>query len=511
MAAPNPAVAADHFVEDDVVGVNATPNELVAAMANLICGVVPSVVEILHAIPDNVMDVGARNVIVAVLNQRSAQAHLIREHAVAHEARASHEHVIPLITALPDIPVAQQVNNVPEARTYRLQDFGGNKDDKISCLNWLARIMHLATQQNLSHAATLSLLERHTMGSAAQVVSDSIRAGGSLEECVRTLEVRYAGLQHPESARVSVNAIKREDNEKVGELADRIKQLAFMATRLTRPHDEQMMKENDLASTNLQRCLSPAMRTAIAERVRQRNIEGALPYTYTALTAEIEDLEKRNKALGKLKFDQDAVAEAVKKAEQVTTSSDNVTEPETDTIRLMKEANSVQAKGFENMISYMKQMRPYERSDKSRERNKSPGGRPDQKDQKKDNKYRYASKDRKDRPRSNSRDNKNRNYQDRSSRKDSPWPKDPPNWNREGSQTSRASSGTRSFRSDSNRRIDFSTLNITRTECAKCGLENHFMNSQYCPLKGKPLTSSPCANCMKGGHLPAYCLRSAKN
>jgi hypothetical protein len=429
-----------------------------------------------------------------------------------------------------------QVHVVPEARTYKLQDFGGNTEDKISCLNWLSRILGLGQQRNLSHAVILQLIERHTIGSAAQVVSDNIRAGDDLEECVRTMEVRYAGLQHPVSARVSVNAIKREDGQKIGDLADKIKQLSFMASHLILDRAEQMKQEYDLASSNLLRCLAPTLRIAITERMRQRNIEGALPYTYTALTAEIEDLEKRNKALSKLKFDQDAVDEAVKHAKEPNATPSELiidNNVESETVRVMKEIGKNQTKSMDTLVKYMQQLRPrsqsgdryYKSPTRPDSRERRPSNRNDSRndnrnDGRNDKRNDYRNNNRNDgryeRGRDRSYSNDRNRGRPRDSRRDSdrrtpkgnsPYPRgsmEP----RDGSQSSRSSSN-RTFRSDSNQRIDFRALNIERGECARCGFQNHFMSDATCPLKGHVLTSKPCANCGKGGHLPANCLRTA--
>jgi hypothetical protein len=526
-----PAVALNLF-RDAIAEVDdqSTPQACMAAIANQLVGLTPAIAEIVQAIPNEVMNQDAKNVIINRLNDRVNNAILIRDRAIAQENRAFHEHVIPLISEIPIANPPNMVHEVPEARLYKLLDFGGDDDDKITALAWLSRLLRLGEMRHLSHDAILGLLERHTTGSAAQVVSESNRARLGLTECVRALEVRYADLQHPDSARIAVNAMDRTDKESIGQLADRIKRLAFMATRLTLDRDEQMRQEEDLASTNLIRCLRPVIRKAITDKISSRRVAGTIEYTYPALTAQCEDLEKREDAMKRLNFKDAAVKEAVKKITELETEAKELKEREDtatvalptteagETVRLLKELAIKQDKQIGEITKFVQQDR-YSNSSQDRNQNRSrsweqrpnrnQGYYPPQQQQQ-TGRYRFDSKGREYNDRNYRNRSGDRQYAgERRSRRDSPHPNSMRP--RAGSYENRSLSSNRPQRSDSGSPLDFSTLNVGRGECARCGLSNHYYNSRYCPLSGKQLTSKPCANCGKGGHLPMDCTRGSKN
>ena len=411
--------------------------------------------------------------------------------------------------------------------------------------------MRLGEEKRLSPPIILKLLERHTLGSAGQVVSDTLRADGSLTDCVRALEVRYASLQHPDSARVAIGNVRRDDDEAMGDLSDRIKKLAFMSTRLVRPRPEQMKQEMELASLNLLRCLTSAIRTEMSDRIRERRMMGIPDYTYAALTAELEDLESRKKAFNKVQIAEDALDKAAQEAKLIRDGQAVPrSEPENETVKTLKELVSKQDQKLIEVIKQMGQ-RDYKTNNSkgsynsaqsrnnSGSRGRSPSIRSDRnrqiRGQSQGNWQRFNSCDR-----SNDQ-GRNQNWQNnrdssRSRERDPSRPQNGYNWQQQGDRRSRRDSphpnskqaragsrGTRTdsrdgrynpgnrIRSDSNARIDFQALNVNRNECARCGLPFHYASSGSCPLRGKTLTNRVCANCGKGGHLPMDCLSSPKN
>jgi hypothetical protein len=49
--------------------------------------------------------------------------------------------------------------------------------------------------------------------------------------------------------------------------------------------------------------------------------------------------------------------------------------------------------------------------------------------------------------------------------------------------------------------------NCTRGHCIQCGAEGHYMHSEACALKDKPLVDRPCAKCGTGLHSADFCPR----
>ncbi len=368
---------ADRFRADlgDIPG-QASPQRSLAVMANIILGALPSIVQVLHAIPDDQLTRPARNVIARRLIERADQLVAVRAVAEEQEARAAHEHTVPIISRLPPEHPDNAVNDIPQARTYKLQDFGGTAEDKVDCLNWLARILRLGQQNHLTYPVIIGLLERHSTGSAAQMVSDAMRANQTLEEIVRALEVRYSGLQHPQSARIAVNAIVRikdEDGklESISVLADKIKKLSFMATRLTRLPAAQLIEENELAKANLMRCLVTNIHTELVDKIHVRRVTSGPEYTYTGLIAEIEDLERRARAYGHVGFRDEPSDETAEKAAKVA----EATIQQSEVVKLMTEMSLKQTENMEEVVKMVKQFdtrttgtRP--KSDRSFDRNR---------------------------------------------------------------------------------------------------------------------------------------------
>jgi hypothetical protein len=327
-----------------------------------------------------------------------------------------------------------------------------------------------------------------------------------LEELIRALEIRYAGLQHPESARIAVNVTTRGKDENgkeetLGHLSDRIRQLCFMATRLTQDRDEQLKQEEELCKSNFLRCLPVSIRNKIGTTIETRRMGGFPEYGYPILTSECEKIEKTEKSYTKVAFNEKAIAAAVKtdKVGVVTEGADGSQSASADseTVRLVKEMND---KNTAQMTELMKFIQGFNTQQ----------GRPENRDRRYSNDRNNPQSGNRDqsRPRSSSRD---KDDNSRKSRKDSPWPnKDNSNSNqaRAGSRESRPRSVPRSY---SGVRINFQDLNIEKGECAKCGFENHFYNSDYCPLKKYNLTSKACACCNKGGHSSTVCPRVTKN
>ena len=490
---------------------------------------------------------------IEALNQVGQTAAGLRVANDEYRAIAAPDGAVPILTTLPP-PGVQQ--NLPNPREYRIADFDG-RDKGYACLDFLRRIMREAQQRDVSHQATIALLQRHVVGEASEVLNLEIQGGETLEDLVRNLETSYAGLVHPTQARTQLRAIMKRPSENYTQFGRRIHYIAFMATRLQ--PDPEVHKELLSRQTFLE-TIPAFIRKDLEQREMARRVAGQGNYPYKTLIVQADQInetmlahekssqERKAYSVNMVQFDEAAPAPSCKPIGQEQEATPNATlgalvaavqqltvqaaakppEPRPEPYRPRPRSRS------DSRSRHYRSERPRERSYSGDRRGRSeryydPPDRDRGYDRGRDRERdRAPSWDRRAEPsRSTSwaryvgtgSQAQNRNpdqARDWRPRGDTPYRgrddsrnRDPgrsqnqnQNWNRGGTPEPVKRGGAR--------------YNVAPDECLMCGLRGHRFDDpngrRLCPYIGYQMTSGPCPACGKGAHPPQACMsKTGKN
>jgi hypothetical protein len=234
-----------------------------------------------------------RTDIMAPFNATARAAQRIRDSALVTADRNKSEEEVPIASSLPTLG---NTIAIPDLRNLKLTTFTGDTGKEgrqaVDCIQWLDRVLRVASTHTLTEITVIHLIEMHTGGSAAQTMYNSVRENLSLTGVIRALEIRFADLMQPDQARQLVNSLARTPGETLGQLSDRIRRLAFMATRLDQA-DVKLDNEITLATVNFLRCLPPRVKDDVENLTKNRRIGGLKPLDYSSLLAVSEQYERR--------------------------------------------------------------------------------------------------------------------------------------------------------------------------------------------------------------------------
>ena len=421
------------------------PNAAMCAFANEMLRALPTWNRVVRNLPDAQMNAAERDLAMAQFTDFTRVATVLRHDAYQSDQRVQNEAITPIVTR---VKLDGTVNAMPDLRQYKMPDFTGVVGETTVCLNWLSRLMRMAEEENLTQAAARKLLERHSTGKASDLITEAIRLDTPLITLIRTLEVRFASLSHPDQARETCNNLTRNKGETIGELAARIHRHAFMACRL----DKHTRAENEqaLSRDNFLRCLYPDVRSTLQQTISTRAFSGLPSMTLTDLIAEAEKIEVNQKAFRRNGNGASASAVAFHVAQD---DSDHYWE----------------------RVNYVRDDRHRSNAGNNRRDGNGRQGR---------------SRERPSNGSSNPRP---------------PTPYGRSQSRSPGRDRARSASGNR-------RTIDLAALNVQPGQCAKCGLQGHRFTSTECPLYLVNIMQSPCTSCKTGGHLPLCCpARRSKN
>lgn len=210
----------------------------------------------------------------------------------AAKTRTGFQMNVPLMTELPNF-VNHNVDVIPAQRDMpKVERFtGSEKAHKLSsdCRVFLEAVMEVSLQHHLTENATKRLMKMLSGGNAAVMIGDMIRRHSPLEEIVRQMEVMYAGLKDPDSAQRECQGIVRIPGETLPALGERIKHLAFMASRLK---PEPMQAGEILGKDTFLNCLIPSVRMEMKNRDRQRLLSGFAQFSFNELMEDSRQAEQ---------------------------------------------------------------------------------------------------------------------------------------------------------------------------------------------------------------------------
>ena len=402
--------------------------------------------------------------------------------STAAQARERATRELQPITRVPqtDDGVLDVVANI---RMHNVPTFTGSSTDTLDVVRWLSRVMNLAQGHDLTFNATILLMIQGSSGGAADYIEQMRDEGKTLHQVVQQLEMRYGDLCTPEEARVKCNNMARKEKEGLSEFIDRLRAMARMACRFIEDDNARRQSMDTLVEGNIRRVLPSSVRNALEERVINRSRMGLPAFTAREVEKECLDLERRRDerknpsepVAGRRQARQvqlvNLASPAVDDSEGDYSSAEEVDTEDEAVYQLVNEIKN-QERRYAARGQRAEPQQIYKRAFRRfNERNPPPRfGR--------SNQGNYGA-------RQAGLVNPNGNI--------APPPQGPPN------------------RLDVQVRRTISELlalaNCTRGHCIQCGGEGHYMHSEACVLKDKPLVDRPCAKCGTGLHSADYCPR----
>lgn len=414
----------------------------------------------------------------ANIRERTGIAMQTRRENLAAEER------VPIYSELP----ANGNNAVlPGIRDYKVETFSGIETDKVNCLSFIRSIFKECSTRGLTHEAAVNMLDKHTTGPAKHTLEIAQQDGVGLEETVRRLEVRYAGLTHPELARINCEKITRKEGEILATVGQRIRMAAKMAARTDRgviiPQEEEK-----IARRVFRTILSPDIQQDLDNQEILRRRTGQTDMSFETYVERASELEARLKLYqsrlksGKLQGSTQGSqpsASVMLMEQQMNSPVAFETHEEAPQQSSNADMNSV-------MTFYMQQMKRMEKENDGYKR------KFDQY-QRRGRNSSTSSSHRGDRSRSQSQGRSNSQNRGRGRDRDSYF------------QGRNPSPHAKKW-------VTPTDVNCHQGECIKCGKMGHFAKEKdKCYLGHIPLVPMPCPKCTKGGHLPEHCPSPGKS
>lgn len=392
------------------------------------------------------------------------------------------ETLTPLMTKLPNYAdnTLFTENDLPDRRNIRLPkpfEGGAGKtpdDNAVECRAFLAQMVDLSKANKLTELGTKRLIKLNVGKDLALIVGEMMEANATLEDIIRKIEVMYGGLKTPEQAQMECHKACRYPEENMMLLGRRIKQLAFMATRLKKKPEkarDELAKETLLAVISLE------------------------------LRQQLKALDDKKLALGQKKMDYETLVSEAKRLEDIRATE------------LMVVRNRAANRGavvrqvYNDPFNYDSKQFEAETQSNVESEAEVYMAQQDKRNYKKDKrtfKKRFPFANR-----------RGRNIQGVRMLSDS----DEEFGFSEDELTEMDQVGIEVIGEvmlmpayNGNKKgymkVSPKDLNVTPKQCLRCGLTGHRAfgaSSKDCPLKNQPLVAKPCNLCGTGGHIPAAC------
>jgi hypothetical protein len=425
-----------------------------------------------------------------------------RTRTVLEASRATHgrERATRELQPISRVPAAQWGAgvNIANIRMHNVPNFSGTSADTLDVVRWIGRIMILGEANALTFGAAINLMIQASSGGAADYIEQMRAEGKTFLQIVQQLEMRYGDLCSPQEARVKCNNMPRKEGESLPDFIDRLRTMARMACRLA-ADDAAMRAEIDrLVEGNIRRVLPSSVRNALEERVVNRSRMGLPAFTAREVEKECLDLERRR---DERRVHTRDLAGAGKRHAKILKVGEDVSDSQvTDPSSSSEDELEIGDDGTYHLIREIKQV----------QRRYAQKGRPV--DQAKV--YRKAVR------------NYNEKYPPRNQRSQ-PYgarqaagftaaqhsfgnPRQPTGFNVAPNNNNSRPTGPPNRLDTSVRRTIPDLLamaNVARGQCIQCGFDTHFMHSDKCALRDKPLVDRPCVKCGQGLHSADDCPR----
>ena len=433
-------------------------------------------------------------------------------------------------TIMTQLPVFGTREELPDLRHYKLEDFRGEREkcekNAFTCADWRRKLLHYASEQRLTEAATIKLMQRHTGQEAGRILAAAIEDGKGLQEIIFEFETNFCGLKHPDLAQEECRRMYRRDKETLLAFGNRVRYVAEMATR-ERPDAREAAKA--LAEDSFMNSLHPSLKTALRSKMEERERAGEPKAPYTEIMNEAHRLEAERLASEQVFNNRRHLGQGAAGIGFVRYSDDEddpgsghsgeTKENGWDVIQELK-AILLARQGDDEIrrrIDRSRTDRPRNPAGRFTKWDAPPGARPregtrQQGPPKGNNSWGARRVSSGPAARGGASSGKIMLHE--------AFPLDGDDWSlsdvpegyeigvtmyEEGAEIFMIQPDTGA--TSPKKFINFKTLNVGPTECAKCGMPGHraYANDGKCPLRSSDLQDQPCPSCKKGGHLAEEC------
>ena len=389
------------------------------------------------------------------------------------------------ITRIPPADYGANVN-LAHIRLHNTPTFTGSSNDPNDVIRWLSRVTGIAQSNQLTLDATVLLLIQASSGGAADYIEQMRDENRNLSQIVQQLEMRYGDLCSPEEARVKCNNMLRKEKESLPEFIDRLRYMARMANRYIDNDAARRQAIDQLVEGNIRRVLPTSVRNALEERVINRSRMGLPAFTAREVEKECLDLERRRDERRHVAHEPVVPRRHARVMQQINLASEPFGALTEEDDSSADELDTDDEATY-HLVNEIKQQ----------ERKYAARGQPI--DPQKVYKKAFRKFNDKHPPPKFPRYQNQGNYGARQAGiinapgYANPVPTTPPNQLNQQVRRTVA---------------ELLTLaNCTRGHCIQCGAEGHYMHSEACALKDKPLVDRPCAKCGTGLHSADFCPR----
>jgi len=421
-------------------------------------------------------------------------------------------------------------NNLAQVRMNQLSQFDGESKDSREIVRWLNRMVTASASHDLTEDATLNLLIHCSKGAASDLIDRLRNEGKHYPEVARCLELRYGELCSSDEAMVKANTLARYHNEPLATFLDRLRHVCEMAKRGIEEQAPRQAAIDALVESNIRRVLPTSVREALEERILARTRMGQPPFTLMELEKECIELErKRDERHSKKKVKHSSGHHRGIRAVQqhqvqhgsiyrsTTTSGYDSTY---DGSSSGEEASPDEEEAFSapdqddtGLVALVNHFDHYRDKYQSRKGY----NKPQQAYQKAIYRYnKYPQQDQGSGPQSRGQQRRGQGYRGQGPARyhDKPqarqitaqgYPQPNPDLRQPGQQAVQGPPNRLDPRRSSIREM-LAYANCVTGECIRCGRAGHVMNSDACPLRGKPLQDRACMKCNKGLHGVDDCL-----
>ena len=364
------------------------------------------------------------------------------------------------ITRIP----AQFGNNdrIGNIRMHNIKTFTGTSSDSSEVIRWLDRIMNLSTVNGLNQASTLALMIQGSDGSAGDFITQMRDEDKDISEVIKALEKRYGKLCSVEEARVKANTMHRNEGETLPSFIDRLRAVARMACRAEANDVARHAAMDVLVEANIRRVLPGSVRNGLEDIITNRKRMGLPPLSAREVEGECIELERRR-----------SDRQELQKAQARRRPNINQIFLDTDLSSLSEDSDSGSEEVGEDVEFMINAVREMGKRYATR-------GKPF--DKKKMFKKAF------------NRLNERRGYARMANEGPQQQTAGPPNRLVDGSKRHTISELLKMAR-------------VTRGDCIQCGFQGHYMGSDSCGLRAKPIVDKACIKCSKGLHNADDCPR----
>ena len=409
---------------------------------------------------------------VLAMNNALAKITSITEAKDALKLQADQRESATKLTCMSTIYEETRDHNVtilPVPRTYRLEDFKGDREkcskEHYACIDWLSRALTIAKKNNLSHDAAVEFIRNHCTQDAGRTAENAMVDKKTLTQLVIDLEVNYSGLKHPDIALEACKTVGRREGEGMRQFGERVRHMAEMACR-NKPNSRDAATE--LGRDSFMGALKPSLKQELRAKLQTRQRLGEAPPTFYELIAETHTLEETRQANEKVfRNRKEGQSGSIKRVNE-----------EEDTIF---HSGSEDSDSDQEMNAVVRMVQKLKMQRRDTTGNSSGAGR-------------------------------QKRQQARTEASGSALRVEDMEYFDEDGEYATILYAPVAERGG--RRVRIKDLNVVPGECARCGIAGHRAfgtEAAKCPLRMHILRAEPCGACRKGGHDAAVCPRTPHN